>query len=73
MVNKMKKKIFLIAWVGLIVVIVSSFVYGLVFIGNFSQGIFQNTFYNGSSLKLTLGNISGFYISPIFDAGTIAI
>jgi len=68
----MKKIKLLIIWIGLITLIVSSVVYGLTFIGDFSQGIFQNTVYNGSALKLTSGSLTGFYISSIFDASNTA-
>lgn len=68
----MKKKIFIITLIWIITILVSSFVYGLTFISDFNQGIFQNTVYNGSALKLTLGSLTGFYISPIFDASNTA-
>lgn len=66
---KMKSKVL---WFGLVILLITSSVYGLVFIGDFSQGAFQNTFYNGSVLKLNSGNLTGLYISPIFDAGNIS-
>ena len=65
----MKKNIL---WFSLVILLVTSSVYGLTFIGDFNQGVFQNTFYNGSVLKLNLGNLTGLYISPIFDAGNIS-
>jgi len=55
--------------IGLTILLSSSFVYGLMFIGDFSQGFFQNTVYNGSTLKLTSGSLTGLFISSVFDAG----
>jgi hypothetical protein len=65
-----RKSLVVLAW--LVLLFTSSFVYGLMFIGDFSQGFFQNTFYNGSVLKLNSGNLTGLYISSIFDAGNIS-
>jgi len=66
---KMKSKLLLMS---LAIILITSSAYGLLFIADFGQGIFQNTFYNGSVLKLNVGNLSGYYISPIFDAGNIS-
>jgi len=57
---------------SLVFILFSSSVYGLIYIGDFNQGIFQNTFFNGSALKLNAGNLSGYYTSPIFDAGNLS-
>ncbi len=59
-------------WISLVIILISSSAYGLLYIGDFNQGIFQNTFFNGSVLKLNAGNLSGYYTSPIFDAGNIS-
>ena len=61
-----------ILWLGLVILLFTSSVYGLIFIGDFGQGFFQNTFYNGSVLKLNSGNLTGLYISSIFDAGNMS-
>jgi len=66
---KMKSKLLLIS---LAIILITSSAYGLLFIGDFSQGAFQNTFYNGSVLKLNLGSLTGLYISSIFDAGNLS-
>ena len=42
------------------------------FIEDFSEGNFQNTVYDNYSLKLSPGNLTGSYISRIFDAGNSA-
>ena len=38
----------------------------------FDDGVYNNTFYNGSGVVLFGGNLSGSYISEIFDAGADA-
>jgi len=40
---------------------------------NFSQGTYVNTTYNGSAVVLSGSNLSGTYISQIFDAGNDAV
>ena len=39
---------------------------------NFDEGIYENTEYDGTAIVLTHGNVSGTYVSKIFDAGSEA-
>ena len=36
---------------------------------NFDEGIYENTEYDGTTIVLTNGNVSGTYVSKILDAG----
>ena len=69
MVNKMKNNIFCIA----LLVLSCSLVSGLTFNDNFSLGIYQNTSFNGSAVILHGGNLSGSYLSPIFDSNNVSL
>lgn len=42
----------------------------LSFSSDFNQGTFQNIYFN-NSLKLSNENASGYYLSPLFDAGSV--
>lgn len=65
----MKSLIFCIC---LSIILIFNLISAQEFIEDFNEGNFQNTVYDNYSLKLSPGNLTGYYISRIFDAGSSA-